>query len=500
MASQRRAGAILGYANIIVKNLVNLVYTPMLLAFVCQADYGVYQTANSFVFSLTLLTFGFSNAYIRFYALKRVNGTEEDVRSLNGMYLVLYAVVSVVALALGLLFAANVGAFFSGSFTPDEVGLAGELMAIMAVNVAATLFSTVFDAYIMAHEQFRFQQTRQMFTTLATPGIAFILLDLGMGAVGVALAQLAVTLVLLALNVRFAVLRLGMRFSLGRFDGALFRAVAAFSAWIFANQVCELVNQSVPNILLGAMTTASTVAVFAVSIQIRSVFYSLSTTMASVFTPLINRMVAESDDNAELTGLMARVGRYQAVLYLWVLGGFALLGRFFVVKWAGEGFADAYWLVLAMATPLFVPLVQNTGIEIQRAKNRHKARSVCYLFMAALNLALIWALAPTLGYWAPAIGYAAYVLLGCGVFMNWYYQARIGLDIGLFWRRVLPVVGVGLLATVICAAGTLALPVAGWPAFFGWGVAYTLVYAALSWALVLTGEEKQSIKAKLRRA
>ena len=28
----------------------------------------------------------------------------------------------------------------------------------MAVNVAAVLFSTVFDAYIMAHEQFKFQQ------------------------------------------------------------------------------------------------------------------------------------------------------------------------------------------------------------------------------------------------------------------------------------------------------------------------------------------------------
>ena len=66
MVSQRKTGAILGYANIIVKNLVNLVYTPMLLAFVGQADYGVYQTSNSFVFSLTLLTFGFSEAYIRF--------------------------------------------------------------------------------------------------------------------------------------------------------------------------------------------------------------------------------------------------------------------------------------------------------------------------------------------------------------------------------------------------------------------------------------------------
>ena len=73
MLSQRKTGAILGYANIIVKNLVNLVYTPMLLAFVGQADYGVYQTSNSFVFSLTLLTFGFSEAYIRFYTANLTN-------------------------------------------------------------------------------------------------------------------------------------------------------------------------------------------------------------------------------------------------------------------------------------------------------------------------------------------------------------------------------------------------------------------------------------------
>lgn len=500
MASQRRVGAILGYANIIVKNLVNLAYTPMLLAFVGQVDYGVFQTANSFVFSLTILSFGFSDAYIRFYTRRKVEGGEDAVRTLNGMYVVLYVFVCALALGAGLLFASNVGVFFLGSFTPDEVGLAGELMSIMAISVAVSLFSTVFDAYIMAHEEFRFQQTRQMFTTLATPLLAFILLNLGMGVVGVALAQLAVLVALLALNARFAICQLGMKFNFARFDKGLFRAVAAFSAWLFVNQACELVNQSLPNILLASLSGAAAVAVFAVSMQIRQVFYSLSGTMSSVFVPEINRIVAKSDDNGELTNLMARVGRYQAVLYLWVLGGFALLGRFFVAKWAGEGFGDAYWLILAMATPLFIPLVQNTGIEIQRAKNRHKTRSVCYLIMAALNLAITLALAPTLGYWAPAIGYAAYVVLGCGLFMNWYYQARIGLDMGFFWRRVLPVVGVGVLATVACIAGTLALPVAGWGSFFGWGIAYSLAYASLAWALVLTGDEKKAIKTKLHRA
>lgn len=497
MVSQRKAGAILGYANIVVKNLVNLVYTPMLLAFVGQADYGVFQTSNSFVFSLSLLTFGFSEAYIRFYTQKRAHGSGKDIRVLNGMYLLLYMGVCVVALALGLLFAANVETFFSGSFTADQVGLAGQLMSIMAFSVASTLFSTIFDAYILAHEQFRFQQTRQMFTTLATPGIAFALLNLGMGVVGVALAQLSVNVILMLLNVRFAVCKLGMRFDLRRFDFTLFRGIAAFSAWIFANQICDLVNQSVPNMLLGALTGAVAVSVFAVSVQIRQVFYSLSTTMSSVFVPKINRIVAESDDNVVLTRLMTRVGRYQMFLFCWVYCGFVLLGKFFITKWAGEGFLDSYYLICAMALPVGVPLCQNTGIEIQRAKNRHKARSVVYLIMACINVAFTWFAAPYSGYWAPAIAYIASIVLGNGLFMNWYYHNRIGLDMGFFWKRNLPVVVASACVTAVGLVATRFIPVGNWLEFCAWGLAYSVVFAGAMWAFVLDDGEKAGVLKRL---
>ncbi len=500
MASQRKAGVVLGYINLLTKNVVNLIYTPMLLAFVGQADYGVFQTSNSFVFSLTILSFGFSTAYISFYMQCKVKGDEEGIRTLNGMYVLLYGVVSAAALAIGLTFAANVETFFSGSFTSDQVELAGQLMGIMAFSLATSLFSTVFDAYITAHEQFRYQQTRQIFTTLATPCFALMLLCLGMGPVGVALAQLAVQLILLFLNARFSIGKLAMRASLRRFDKGLFRSLVAFSAWIFMNQLCELVNQSLPNVILAAFSSAMAVSVFAVSVQIRSVFYSISMTISNVFVPEINRIVADSDDNAVLTRLMARVGRFQAILYLWVLGGFALLGRFFISKWAGEGFADAYWLVLAMAASLFIPMVQNTGIAIQRAKNRHRVRSVAYLIIAVVDVTITFVLAPSVGYWAPAIGYVTYALMGCGLFMNWYYGYGIGLDMPYFWRRILPVVGTALLATGVCYAGSLALPVTGWLLFFAWGAVYSIVYASLTWALILNPEEKATVKAKLRRA
>lgn len=497
VASQRKVGAILGYLNIIVKNLVNLIYTPMLLSFVGQADYGVYQTSNSFVFSLTLLTFGFSGAYVRFYTQKRAHGTENEIRSLNGMYLTIYIVICFISLSLGLLFASHVETFFSNSFTSTQVGLAGELMAIMAINVAVTLFSTVFDAYIIAHEQFKYQQTRQMFTTLATPGLAYLLLNFGFGTVGVALAQLTVAVTLLALNARFAYFKLGMRFCFKRFDIALFRAIAAFSAWIFANQVCDLVNQSVPNMMLGALTSAVTVSVFAVSLQIRQVFYSLSTTMSSVFVPKINRIVAESDDNDVLTRLMTSVGRYQMLLFCWVFCGFVLLGRFFITKWAGVGFIDAYYLICAMTLPVGVPLCQNTGIEIQRAKNMHKARSIVYLCMAGLNILFTWLASPYLGYWAPAIAYILSIALGNGLFMNWYYQKRIGLDMVYFWKRNLPVPLASAVVLLVCICFSALLPVTGWLEFFAWGAVYTLLFIAAMWRFVLDSGERASVSSRL---
>lgn len=184
MGSQRKAGAALGYVNIVVKNLVNLVYTPMLLAFIGEGEYGVYQTSYQFVFSLQILSFGFSSAYVRFYTQRKVQDDEKGIRTLNGMYLMLYSVICIAAIAIGLVLSGLCGQFFSSTFSAQEIDLAGIIMAIMTFNVATTLMSTVFDAYIVSHERFSFQQTRQLLTTLAMPVLALVLLMLGMGRCG----------------------------------------------------------------------------------------------------------------------------------------------------------------------------------------------------------------------------------------------------------------------------------------------------------------------------
>lgn len=494
MASQRKAGAVLGYVNIIVKNVVNLLYTPMLLAFVGQGDYGVFQTANNFIVSLQLLTFGFSGAYVRFYMQRATAGDEAGIRKLNGMYLLLYLGICAVSIALGIGFASCCNVLFSGSFTAGEVDLAGAVMTVLTFNVATTLLSTVFDAYIVAHERFAFQQTRQLVTTLATPGLALCLLFVGIGVVGVAISQLVVNVALLMLNARYAIGRLGMCFEFKDLDRAVFKSVAVFSGWLFLNQVFDLITMNVPSVILAAISGAAAVAVFAIAAALRSVFYSLSTTVSGLFVPLVNRMVAESGDNRELTGLMIRVGRYQALVLWWVLGGFAVVGQWFVSVWAGSAYSDAYWYTLAMVAAVSVPLVQNTGIEIQKAKNRHKARSIAYLVTSIVDLVVTYALAGYIGAWAAVVGYVAYVILATWLFMNWYYHCRIGLDMVLFWKRVLPVVAACALPAALCVAGTLVLPVVDVLWFLAWGAVYTCLCGLLQWKLVLNDSEKGQFK------
>ena len=116
MASQKKSGALLGYANILVKNLVNLIYVPLLLHFLGQSDYGVFQMTNSVVFALTLLSAGFYGSYVRFYMRECAKGSNDDsegIRKLNGMFMLVYFGVALLCIFGGLLILNKISAMLA---------------------------------------------------------------------------------------------------------------------------------------------------------------------------------------------------------------------------------------------------------------------------------------------------------------------------------------------------------------------------------------------------
>ena len=150
-------------------------------------------------------------------------------------------------------------------------------------------------------------------------------------------------------------------------------------------------------------------------------------------------------------------------------------------------------MLAIMVLFLLIPLTQNVGLEIQKAKNMHKARSLVYLGMAALNVAFTFFMAPTLGYWASAIAYTSSIFLGNCLFMNWYYQTHIGLEMRVYWQAVAPIVVCSALPAVICLFGTSLLPVRSWSTFLVWGFVFSCLYLALVFAIVLRDGERAKL-------
>ncbi len=65
--NQLKAGALLSYVNMGISTILPLLYTPVMLRLLGQAEYGLYSLSNSVISYLSLLTLGLGSTIHRFY-------------------------------------------------------------------------------------------------------------------------------------------------------------------------------------------------------------------------------------------------------------------------------------------------------------------------------------------------------------------------------------------------------------------------------------------------
>lgn len=499
MANQRKAGILLNYISEGIKILTALIYTPVMLRLLGQSEYGLYQLVSSTVSYLSLLSLGFGSAYVRYHSRYQVKDDREGIARLNGMFLLVFGIMSGLCLVCGGVMTANARFVFGEGLTPEELPRARLLMGILVLSMAITFPNSVFTCYVTAHEQFVFQKLLNVLQNLLNPFLALPLLLLGYGSVAVVAVSALLTAASFAANVFFSIKRLKMRISFRGLEFSLLKELWGFTFFIFLTQIIDQVNWSVDKFLLGRMAGTTVVAVYGIGGQINSLYIQMSTAVSNVFVPRVNRIVAETNDNSELTQLMTKVGRVQFLILGLVITGFAFLGRPFIRLWAGEGYEDAYWVAMLLILPVTIPLIQNLGIEIQRAKNMHQARSVVYVCLAAGNVVLSIVLIRLWGCVGAAAGTAVAMILGNGLFMNWYYHKRIGLNMLVFWKEICAMLPALFLVCVFGFAYGCFVQVDGWLCLLFSIVIFTALYAAVMWLVGMNDYEKQLCRSMLSR-
>ena len=493
MKNQRKMGVILAYLSQGIHIIAGLIYTPIMLRLLGQSEYGLYQLVSSVVSYLGILNFGFSASYIRFYSRSKAASDDEGIAKLNGMFMTIFLCISLICLCCGSVMVANITMIFGDGLSITEYKTARMLMLLMVFNMALSFPNSVLESIVMAHERFIFQKLLSLFQNLFSPFITLPLLLAGYGSVAMVLVSTILMVGKVLLNLWFCKNKLYTKFIFRDFNFSLLKEMWIFTFYIFINMIIDQINWNLDKILLGRIAGTIAVAVYGVGGQLNSLYISVSTTISSVFAPKVNRIVSMNDDNKELTRLFIKIGRIQYIVMALVLTGFIFFGEFFIQMWAGEGYEASYRIALLLIIPVTIPSIQNIGIEIQRAKNMHKARSIVYLCIAMINVLIS---IPCIFVWkeeGAAFGTAVSLFLGNGIFMNWYYHKKIGIDIILFWKNIIrlscgliiPIVIGGIVKNYIYMNNIME--------YISYIAVYTIVYGISMFKLGMNEEEKQLI-------
>lgn len=500
-SSQRKAGVILQYGQMMLSILIQLVYTPIMLRILGSNEYGIYNTATSIISYLSLLSLGMGSSYIRWYSIYKNDDDNEKIKKLNGLYLLVFCFIGVIAVMIGAILTVNVHHLYNDTYSVDEIHIARVLMGFLTVNLAVSFPASVFTSYITSQEKFVFQKLINMITTVIAPTINIVLLYCGFGSIGMVITTTTISIITMIINAIYCLNKLNMQITFRNPDWLLLKDIFAFSIFIAINQIIDQINWQTDKIILGKFVNGTAVAVYAVGAQINMMYTNMSAAISGVFAPKVNRIVSKQDENMdkELTQLFIKVGRIQWYLLFLILSGFVFFGRYFVYRWAGEDYYNTYYVALLLMAPAIVPLIQNIGIEIQRAKYKHKFRSIVYLFMALFNIGISIVLAQLWHEIGAAIGTTISLVVANGFIMNIYCHKCCGINIISFWKSITSTIK-GLLIPL--AFGIVLMIFYNFHSLLDFGgliLAYVIVYSISVYILSMNIEEKELVRSMIKK-
>ena len=497
MQGQLKKGAILSYINIIISIITGFVVSPLLVHGLGSSEYGAYQMTAALIGYVSVLDFGLHSSITRFVSKYQAAKDEKGQQNFIGVSLLLFSAIAIMILLVGGVLYAKVPTIYSKSATPEEICIIRQLLIVLIINLAVSMPGAVFESIAVAYERFifvKFTATIKMLLRFA----AIILLGFWhYNAMTVVLIDFTLNILLIATHIAYCFKTLHISIRIHDCSLRFVKSIFTFSLFVFIAGITDQINWKADTTILGIMLGTNAVTLYSVAGSLVGYYRNFSGAISGIFLPKAVKMVAVGKSNTDLTDLMIQIGRIQLMIISLILVGFITLGQEFIQLWMGEEFIKAYTWFLIMAIPLVIPMTQSIGINIIEARNMHQFRAVVYFFIALANLVLTAVLVKYIGIIGAPIGTGLAMLIGNTLVINWYYQKKVGLEVGRFFKEVYLKLAPEILgALFICFVINYFLqPANSWLIFMVKAIVVGVIYIISIWTLGMNTQEKAQILA-----
>ena len=212
-----------------VSIVIGLIYTPIMIRILGKNEYGLYQTVASTISMLSLLSLGFNSGYIRYYARYKKEKDNNSIDRLNGLFLIIFSIIGVVALLCGVFLSFNLTLIFDKGLTEKEYKIARVLMILLTANLSISFPASVFSNIISAHEQFIFLKAIGMIKTVASPLITLPLLLSGYRSIVMVLVTVIVSFIVDIIYVWYVLFKMKEKFVFHDFEKGIIKSLFGYT-------------------------------------------------------------------------------------------------------------------------------------------------------------------------------------------------------------------------------------------------------------------------------
>lgn len=497
--NELKIGSIMTYINLIISTIIPLLYTPIMLRILGQAEYGLYSLSNSVISYLSLLNFGFGTAIIRFISKFRVEGNHEKIEGVTGLILSIYGIIAIIVCVIGFSLTKGTGLFFGTGLTTNEIQRLKVLMIIMTISTALSFPVSILSSVSVAYEKYIFRKMVDMVATIAAPILNLVVLFMGYASVGLAMIGLMTQIIYGVIFIWYCKQKLNVVPRFKNMPFYMIKEILGFSIYIFASSIIDMLYWATDKVLIGAMLGTVAVAVYNIGGTFTAMLQNMSSAISGVFGTRVNIMVFENQPIEKLSELLIRIGRLQYYVVSLILSGYIVFGQIFINIWAGKDYSQAYMIGLLTMLPLAVPLIQNIAFTVITAQNKLKFRTIVYAIIAILNVIGTIVVMPKFGIIGAATCTAMAFIVGNGILMNWYYLKIIKLDIKAFWKNIIKISIVPIIMIIIGNIILKYVVVKNLWILMLLGIIYVIIFSIFSWIFEMNNYEKSLLIGAINR-
>ncbi len=489
--NELKIGTALSMMTIVVSSIIQILYTPLYMRYLGQEDYGINSLVQSIMGYIAILNLGLGNTMLRYTTRYRAEGKIEEEKSMNGMFLVIFSILMLIAFIIGIYIYVNIGEFFGERFTVQELEKTKAVFVILALNVIISFPMGVFSTNITSKEKFLYQRGIKLLTIILNPIVGAILMMNGFGLIAVTIATVCFAILSYLFDIIYA-FKLGMKIKFSKFNNDILKEIFIYSFFIFLNVLIDQVYWGTDRVIIGKYVGVQGIAIYSVGAIFNTLYMGFASAVSGVLFPRINRLIVE-EKHEEIDEMFLKIGRLQYILLGLISSGFILFGKDFIILWVGKQYIEAYSIALWIMIPLTVPLIQSTGVSIMQAKNMHQFRSVVYFVIAILNVIFSIIFVKKVGAIGCAIATGLSFILGQIIVMNIYYKVSVKLDIVKFWKNIfkmsIPIMIVMIFGYIL----NIYIEEVSYLNFLVKVALYSIAYGILLWFMGLNNYEKSQI-------